>query len=233
MRGNRDVRAAATWLIGLAAFCSLLLVGTVVTAAGASIRPCSLILAPSTYSEGTPNAKLLSILGVLRRPQEATDVLPSPAGGGSWHLGEGVYTKYIRLARVVNGVSFYVAPIAKGEAAGCTTHEGVRLVEVRPVDGGYADGYGGYIATGHEIKSGANRQESEYVSPQGVVTASGLVPDGVARVTLRYPSKHHRRVSVTAPALANVWVTRAPEVTATEVIWFSARGRVLKTFHTA
>jgi hypothetical protein len=68
-------------------------------------------------------------------------------------------------------------------------------------------------------------------------TFSGLVPDGVASVTLRFPSSHGRAAhSVTAAVIGNIFAVhvgveahtgRPPDQPA--VIWRSAQGRVLKT----
>ncbi|MFZ1992474.1 MAG: hypothetical protein WAU75_00075 [Solirubrobacteraceae bacterium] len=63
-------------------------------------------------SQGVPDPALLSILGVLRRPREAQDI-PRPAPGS--HRSLPIWTKdsfvrYIRRARVVNGISYWIVP---------------------------------------------------------------------------------------------------------------------------
>ena len=68
-------------------------------------------------SEGTPSAQMLSVLGVLRRPATAADRLP-PGFYRHGHLlaariSSGVYVRYIRLARIENGVSYYIVPTAR------------------------------------------------------------------------------------------------------------------------
>ncbi len=67
-------------------------------------------------NEGTPSATMLSVLGVLRRPATAADRLPA---GFYRHgrlladrISNDVYVRYIRLARVENGVSYYIVPVA-------------------------------------------------------------------------------------------------------------------------
>jgi hypothetical protein len=66
-------------------------------------------------------------------------------------------------------------------------------------------------------------------------TVSGLVPDGVASVTLRFPaSAGHPAVSVTAPVSGNVFaarVTRTADVTrvAPTIVWRSAQGGTIRT----
>lgn len=53
--------------------------------------------------------------GVLRRPQMTEDALPAPLNPGDpSRFGEGIYVKYVRLARVVAKVKYYIVPVAKG-----------------------------------------------------------------------------------------------------------------------
>lgn len=65
------------------------------------------------FSQGTPSAKLLSVLGVLRRPATSLDELPA-----SWltrmdRAGpRGIYVRFVRLARIAYGRRFYIAPVA-------------------------------------------------------------------------------------------------------------------------
>lgn len=63
-----------------------------------------------TVSEGAPSRALLSVLGVLRRPAAATDRLPERFGTGAMGGGSVVYSRFIRRARVVDGVSYYLFP---------------------------------------------------------------------------------------------------------------------------
>jgi hypothetical protein len=76
---------------------------------------------PATVSYGAPSAKVLSALGVLRRPANAADQLPALLDRNG-HLNvapgaAGVYVRYIRRARVADGVSFYIIPVAEFRAA--------------------------------------------------------------------------------------------------------------------
>ena len=69
----------------------------------------------ATISQGTPSAAILSTVPILQRPATASDRLPTnyhyfhgrligPFQGGK------VYIRYVRLARVVDGTSFYLIP---------------------------------------------------------------------------------------------------------------------------
>lgn len=72
---------------------------------------------PATISNGTPSAYMLSVLGVLRRPATAADRLPAPFYRDGHPLfpfaARDVYVRYVRRARVVNGVSYYLIPAAQ------------------------------------------------------------------------------------------------------------------------
>jgi hypothetical protein len=67
-------------------------------------------------SYGSPSRKLLSLLGALRRPPIPADsaaralVERSLAAGAGEGPGLEVYIRYIRLARVLNGVSYFIVP---------------------------------------------------------------------------------------------------------------------------
>jgi hypothetical protein len=91
-------------------------------------RTCSLVSSAltqrATISQGSPSQALLSILGVLRRPAQATDRLPvrityNPYRrdpNGSLPSLKGVYIRYIRRARVRYGAGYYLIPAADADA---------------------------------------------------------------------------------------------------------------------
>jgi hypothetical protein len=75
-----------------------------------------------TVTNGSPSRFLLGVLGVLRRPAGAADALPRSLR--SAHEAGAIYLKYVRLAIVKDGVSYYVAPVAslapsRGASAAC------------------------------------------------------------------------------------------------------------------
>lgn len=79
---------------------------------------CSLVPPPNpagaALSQGAPDASMLSVLGVLRRPAAPADRLPAPVYHAGRPMGIGgltkIYVRYIRRARVVDGVAYYVIP---------------------------------------------------------------------------------------------------------------------------
>jgi hypothetical protein len=105
-------------------------------------RAC-LALPPLTQclNHGSPNAALLSILGVLRRPTTPAD-LPELVSDGRADF-PGTYVNYVRRARVAFGISCYVIPGDAGQiSAGCAAAEtaALRRLEIGPRG---ADGGGG------------------------------------------------------------------------------------------
>jgi hypothetical protein len=84
--------------------------------------------AKPSLNTGTPSGALLSMLGVLRRPQTASDQLPprkiwrGPHSKphtypyGTYPSADGIYDRYIRKARSRYGASYYVVPAANVNA---------------------------------------------------------------------------------------------------------------------
>jgi hypothetical protein len=188
---------------------------------------------PTTTSEGAPNAAMLQTLGVLRGAATIRDVLPSESSP-SFGLGEGLYVKYVRLARTVAGTACYLIPIAKG----CGSLGEEVVLETRGP--GEFGGSGGETLA--EIKQG--QSVSTWVRNKSS-TAWGVVPDKVATVVLTYPlrptgRKRHRSVRVSAAVVNNVFVanlsflsTHAPAlgVAPTTIAWRSTKGKVIRTIH--
>jgi hypothetical protein len=188
--------------------------------------------------QGAPSRSLLSILGVLRRPATAAD-----AGSGIAARGfiSGVFVHYIRLARVVDGSSYYVYP---GIVGGCGTgeppHQGImELARNVNLGHGLIGGTGGGGATAAAIEQGKDASSG----PPGSATSSTItmvVPDGVATVTLRYPagraSGYSPKISpaftITTAPVGNLVVVTLPRSNPLQqgtIIWRSANGRVIKT----
>jgi hypothetical protein len=70
-----------------------------------------------SFTQRTPSATMLSVLGVLRRPATPADELPGPVAREPFPSARDIYARYIRLARVVNGVSYYIIPAARAGSA--------------------------------------------------------------------------------------------------------------------
>jgi len=224
----------------------------------------------ATLSEASPSATMLSVLGVLRRPATAADGLPrSLTREGRLILTRGastVYVRYIRRARVVSGVSYYVIPAAGvrrpafparcfGEEmqtlrlevsrapeqlrlltlnlgarrfllerlqAGERGHEGVFELEWQSTGGG---GGGGGISPSMLARHGMLGSEGDVLH--------GIVPSGVARVTLEWPAQGRR---VTTAVVNNVFVVKVPGAGGGNfppvMVWRAANGRAIRSVST-
>jgi hypothetical protein len=223
-RSWRPIAGAA--LCGVAA--TLMFTGA--AAGGASNRAATAAACSplqETVRNGTPSAKLLAILGVLRRPQTANDALPAslnPVWGDA-------YVKFIRRARVVAGTAYYLVPVAAQDAY-CRLSDEVVLVTVEPL----GQSAGGGLTVGRIEHGGL--VGTRWLGSSGV--QYGVVPDTVAKVTLRYPpGRRGLRDTVTVAPVDNVYVATVPPaargsvlpVLPSVVVWRSRKGSVLKTFH--
>ena len=218
--------------------------------------------AGATYIHGSPGSDLLSILGVLRRAATPADRLDSEvvagtpdiyrayvrrassAGGISYYI---VPARFDRAASIPSERCFELQVAAlKGELPKLPvplrqpTRKLQRafiaydrsIVAHAPRDticfvsiGRNESGTGCGI-TPEAIKEGQAGQDN-----QG--TYSGVVPDGVATVTLSFPTAggqtaHAATVSVIGNVYAAHVSTRSISVPTPTIIWRSAQGRVLK-----
>ena len=190
--------------------------------------------------EGAPSKSLLSILGVLRRPATAVDHIPQRL-----HLlgaGSNAFVHYVRRTRVVNGSPYYIYPAI---VAGCGSHarQGMMHLDTNIDLGGAIGATGGGGASAADIEQGRDIG----TGPPGSSTSSTLtmiVPDGVARVTLRYPagraSGYSTKISppftIRITPVNNEVVVSVPRsggggaIHQAKMIWRAANGRIIKTF---
>jgi hypothetical protein len=133
----------------------------------------------------------------------------------------------------VSGTAYYVIPVAKG--CGSSAEE-VFLNDRSPR--GFS-GFGGATSTGIEHGRLLGTQGSGDSS-----VASGIVPDGVAKVSLSYaPSQpnaispsRQRAVTVRTKPVSNVFVVAVPRDPGSAdlpktIVWRSAKGSVIRTIH--
>jgi hypothetical protein len=193
--------------------------------------------------QGAPSKSLLSILSVLRRPASAADGGSGIAARG---VVQGVFVNYIRRARVVAGSSYYIYPaILGGCGTGEAPHQGINdLATHVNLGAGIIGGSGEGGATATQIEQG----QAVGTGPPGSSTSATItmiVPDGVASVTLRYPagraSGYSKKISppftTTTTPVNNQVVVSVPRsagggpIRKPTMIWRTASGRVIKTFH--
>jgi len=105
-------------------------------------------------------------------------------------------------------------------------HQAVWELDVQP-GGGSASGSG---ATAWDITQAGDMSSH---GTNGNATVSGVVPDGVATITFRYPGRRHGATSITTRPVNNVFVYRAPRTSPTAfpnaIIWRNGHGKVIKT----
>jgi hypothetical protein len=212
---------------------------TLVAVAGSSPAPRSVAACtqPRPFIGGAPSHSLLSILGVLRRPATPADALPDNVRVVlAQPLAREIFVNYIRRARVISGTAYYVMPILY---AGCeSSSEDMMLVEV------HSDGSG---SRGGGVHGNAALMEQGdgwgFLGSFGRTTVQMLVPDGVARVTLRYPAgtiggsdrNHAPAFTVTTNVVGNLLVVTVPRGGARlqapmTMIWRAASGKTVKAF---
>jgi hypothetical protein len=217
---------------------------------------------PAT-SDGSPGPELLSLLAVLRRPATAADRLPRSLQAGA--DAQGVFVRYIRLARVSGGVSYYILPAeavtqrqfvpARCYAAilAAVRAELPRIpAKFRMPTLGLAERFVAHdraaaqaptgpgvclLMSGKAGSAGTCGATAAQLTSVGLLsmssTVSGIVPDGVATVTLRYPDGGGRHAkTVTARVVGNVFASTAAlafRLPRPGMVWRAANGAVLRT----
>jgi hypothetical protein len=228
---------------------------------------------PATISNGTPSAYMLSVLGVLRRPATAADRLPPPFYKQGRPLfpfaARQVYVRYVRLARVVNGVSYYIIPAAQvgpfpppaalmnrcyaeemqalrnrlgnvsSSLRAATLSAGAKVfgqIRSSRLDHRVTQGVFDLEWQGRE-GGGGGGVSAQTIEQQGSLGGTGsvdygIVPSGVATVTLEWPAGG----KTDAKVVGNVFVASIPgggsDSPPPKMIWRAANGRVIKVVNT-
>jgi hypothetical protein len=205
--------------------------------------------------QGPPSKSLLSILGVLRRPATAADALPAAMERSllAPRLGQAVtlFVNYIRRARVVGAVTYWVFPeiltYCGGKLGAKQTRQSLELaatVGYFGVPGDYLTGGG----TAAKIEKAGSVSSTDGPSSSQITM---LVPDKVATVKLHYPAgpvggsgaptpgfsdyHHVPAVTVTAKVVGNLVAVTVPRgnnrsYTPVTMTWLSASGTTIKKF---
>ena len=200
--------------------------------ANASLASVAACFSHSGTINTAPSLALLSTLSVLRRPTTSADALPSTVAKlyVGPESGQVVFVNYIRLVRRMSAaLTFYLMPVL----AGCdarTSREGLDLFYVLSRGGRVLDTGGGGESTAAEIK-----KEGMFIAGKfgpnstGTPLIAGVVPDGVATITVHYPT-----TTVTAAAVNNVVVASVPHPGGPLqhpplTVWRAANGHIIKT----
>lgn len=215
---------------------------------------------PPLTNNGSPSRSFVSILGVLRRAARSGDTLPRSLRYGRGVRG--IDLAYVRLALTRKGTSYYVVPVQSlapsrapttrcDQAQTAALHAGLSHIPPRLRAATLALQIrqrrtlarilGPGVCLMAENASDINTvcaPSAVEISQQGMITSvgtlSGIVPDGVASVTVRsHATKHVRAVSITTPVVGNVFATSIQTQThgntQPTLIWRSAQGATLKT----
>jgi hypothetical protein len=215
-------------------------------AAGSRAAGCKPL--PRPYSTGTPSKALLSVVGVFREGATAADrafareyVAAVAANPGRFD-GRITFINYVRLARVVDGVSYYLVPVIR---VSCDGSEGPDAVEVMGRGGSYCCDYAPDIAEGKTVV------DYDSGSSNASTTIVMLIPDGVASVTIHLPAgttrhyprrpdgkleqQYNKAYTTTTPIVGNLLVVTLPGAPGRfdhplTLQWRNTGGQVLRTF---
>ena len=186
---------------------------------------------PGTAIQTAPSKSLLSILGVLRRPATPADILPARNETQLFTFLD-VFVRYVRLARVISGRSYYVIPVHYAVCGLTSRPDGMIVLEPGVGGGGDDDA----------VQIEAGEAESERVGFRSTAIKM-LVPNGVATITLNYPPgpvggfnhRHAAAFTATASVVNNLVVVNVPrsgdQVNAATMTWRGVNGHIIKTFN--
>jgi hypothetical protein len=218
------------WLVAVG-FVSVI-VGTLVVVAGrssASISTAKCVLArpPSSTSQAAPERSLLASFAVLRRPREPGDSLGSRR---YLSFNQEVFVRYIRRARVVAGIAYYVIRAIFATCEPGPAYWGVSFEDMAAS----GTGPGG----GTDAKAASVEQRGLFLGTgsRNGQTLAGLVPDGVATVALRFAADPVAAIStrtLNAKVIDNVVVVsvrgRLGSALPVGMVWRAASGEIVKT----
>jgi len=184
---------------------------------------------PLAETNGAPDALLLSTLAVLRRPATPPDALPRQV---QLFGGMSVFRRYVRRARVVASRSYYVVPAHFSGCGGTAlkAHDGIALVCVlRAGQRIVESGVGGESSATQVRQHGLFLVGGSCLHTSHATLIAGVLPDGVASITLRYAAS-----TVTLTAAENIVAAAVPKAGGPldrplSMTWRAADGTIIKT----
>ena len=202
---------------------------------------------PTKLTHRAPPQGLVSRMAVLRRPKQAEDKPPVKLALFPYRL---LAIDYIRkVGEGPDGEGYYIVPGSVGyprlprrclrrlsphrrrveQRIERQARKRERVIALGMFEWGSSGGGGGggCCSDAHALVSNRTIQTSGF---HGHSTVTGLVPDGVASVTLRW----HRGPERNATVANNFWLTTAPysapRAFPTTTIWRDAAGHLVKSF---
>lgn len=246
-------------------------------------RSCDPQSAPASKTAASPSAAMLSTIPVLRRPFTPADQPPTTFHGHEQPLvrSGNVYIRFVRRARVNDGITFYLVPAKVGRPALSPADANrcyqltvaalqAQIPNVAPAKRAPTLRYGKaefalsryhletqrlqegvflltQFANGDAVADGGQSPSTirhtgmlgGAGTPPGPTVMDGIVPPGVATVTLKFPSSHHGNrhlpaLAVTGAVVHNVFVIPIPTLFQrggwpSTAVWRSATGNVIRT----
>jgi len=224
-----------------------------------------------SISYSAPDSEMLSTLGVLRRSATPADSLRPFIHASGLNVAHGIYVRYVRLARIYRGTSYYIVPaadvgrmdarcVAAGRAAlrkglphvpvalrRAVAQQGeALLVESGPAEGVFlntATAYHDEESDGDPVRIQDVRLEGGdfgFDGGGGVnLTLSGIVPDGVASVTVTVERAGDRPLIFTGRPVGNVFASTLRVTSnasiggSTTMVWKASDGHVIRTIRNA
>jgi hypothetical protein len=241
----RSALTVAAVVAGAAAVAGLAGPGAAVASSRAHVSGCK--PAPRPYSLAAPSKALLSVVGVLREPATAADrargreFLAAEDAYPGRFSGHITFINDFRLARTVDGTSYYLVPVIRVSCDGSESAESVEVIG----DGAYCCDAPSDIAQGGantSVASGPGNSTSTLVT---------LIPDGVASVTIHLPAgttshfprlpdgklehQYNKAYTTTTRIVGNLLVVTLPGPPGRldkplTLQWRSATGQILRTF---
>jgi len=222
--------------------------GSAVAGSRARVSGCK--PAPRPYSLATPSKALLSVVAALGEPATAADrafareFLAALAADRGRFGGRITFINDFRLARVVDGVSYYLVPVIQ---VSCDGSKGSESIAVMSGGSGFCCDTAPAIAQGNAAQS----FRSGPGPANAATTFVTLVPDGVASVTIDLPAgttshyprlpdgkleqQYNKAYTTTTRIVGNLLVVTLPGAAgrfdhALTLQWRNDSGHVFRTF---
>ena len=144
-----------------------------------------LVLCVAPAAKRRSGSVVVALFAILRRPARAGDAPTSLVAEFSRPFnrlsGREVYVRYMRYARTVDGVAYYLVPVAFRCGVLARHGDGLSLESAR-------GGGGGENAAQIESSGMWESESGGTGADPGRTTFQGVLPDGVTSVTLHYPA---------------------------------------------
>jgi hypothetical protein len=195
------------------------------------------ILPPLVQSNDAPNSSLVSLLGLLRQPATAADYVNIRLLDRWPYQVLAVYMRYIRVLSGPDGARIAILPARicgspgvapPGTRTYLAPHD-VLLMQVLSNPKTFRPTV--YVGTAADISNRPADPSLVNAPPRHGQLQATVVPDGVARVVLRFTPPFRSHYAVTLQIHDNVGIASPlPGYPPTITTWYAASGKVIRTF---